>query len=93
MSHAKLLQQRINDAIEAGHYRAKGTPRAKEPKAEETKRAAPSPRPEPKERAEAPAKREPLDHGSFVQGLARRRVEAVGESVHQALDAKFRGKK
>jgi hypothetical protein len=89
MSHGKLLERRITEAIEAGHYRAKGTPRAKGSESNAAPRAEPEKRVEPS----AEEKRSTPDPQSYVQGLARRRIDAVGESVHKALDEKFRGKR
>jgi hypothetical protein len=94
MSHGKLLAQRINDAIDAGHYRAKGTPRAKEPAKSSPGEdiPAPTPRATPAKRAEASTeqKRGTPDPQSFVQGLVARRRDSVGESVHKALDERFK---
>jgi hypothetical protein len=90
MSHRKLLEQRINDAIEAGHYRAKGTPRAKSSPSEDV--PVPAPRAEPEKRPE-PSKAEKRgvpDPQSFVHGLAARRRDSVGGAVHEALDQKFK---
>ena len=91
MSHGKLLLERMTAHVESGRYRAQGSPRAQEkPGATET----PAPKAEPEKRPEpAKAERRDGDPASFVQGLSRRRTDAVGESVHSALDAKFKGGK
>lgn len=89
MSHAKLLMQRLQEGIDAGHYRSKGSPR---PKAE-AKNAEPSPAPAKREeRREEPKKPESrkTDPKSYVQGLAARRREAVGASARKALDERFK---
>lgn len=90
MSHRKLLMQRINDAIDGGAYRAKGTPRPKSSPNED--KPAPTPRAEPEKRPEASAevKRGMPDPKTFVEGLAMRRRDSVSESVHSALDEKFK---
>jgi hypothetical protein len=83
MSHAKLLHQRVQDAIEAGHYRSKGTPRSAErtPVEEEAK--------ERKEPAPTARKAERKDHRPYVEGAVARRREQVGKSVEDALRARF----
>jgi hypothetical protein len=91
MSHRVLLMQRINDAIEAGDYRSAGTPRTADP----PDKLADKPAPEAtRAAAEAPAapapKRATPDPAGYVQGLAARRRDSVGDSVHAALDAKFK---
>jgi hypothetical protein len=94
MSHRKLLMQRMNDMIEAGHYRAKGTPRpAKAATDKQENTPAPAPKTEPEKHPKPEEKRGTPDPQSFVQGLARKRVDAVGESVHKALDERFKAKR
>ena len=86
MSHRKLLLERMNAHVEAGKYRAKGTARTKE---EPPKEAAPAPPREAEQRPTPKPADSSLDPGGLVQSLSRRRVDAVGESVHKALNDKF----
>jgi len=96
MSHGALLKQRITEAIEAGFYAAKGDLRPREsPIAKAEDKPAPMPRAEPEKdpQTSAPAAKGTPDPKSYVDSLAARRAGAVGESVHQALDARFKEKK
>lgn len=82
MSHAKLLHQRIQESIEAGHYRSRGTPRSAAPAQE-----APAPK------REAPSeKRERRDPGSYARERASKRLGDVGASVKRGLDERFKKK-
>lgn len=94
MSHRALLMQRINEAIDEGRYMSKGAPRPAEVTSVPDK-PAPMPKAEPEKdpQTSAPAAKGTPDPKSYVQSLAARRAGAVGDSVHQALDARFKGKK
>lgn len=96
MSHRKLLLQRLTESIERGDYRAKGSPRpARAATDREENAPAPAPKAEPEKRQQPPTaqKSGTPDPKSYVEGLAARRRDSVGDSVHKALDERFRGKK
>lgn len=90
MSHRELLEQRINEAIDAGKYRAKGSPRAKSSPREDE--PTPKPHAETEKRPEPAAKPEKLDHASFTEGLAAKRRDVIAGAIHKGLDDKFKGK-